>query len=212
LSGLRQLGISVSATGYIPKSDLPALYSALDAYLLTSRIEGGPCTVFEAMACNTVVIATRVGAVPDLIVDGENGYSANVDDVDSLVAAVVKVGTSPDLRGRLGQRARETVVRLPWQTVLTPLEDVYDHLVRSRRRAPAQGPHWMAQPNGILHTACAADALANVINRIRKKAVTPVEGLRLLAEMLDRKSPLDVLRGLAMLRGVTYKSRRSLSS
>ena len=212
LTGLRQLGISVSATGYIPKSDLAALYSALDAYLLTSRVEGGPCTVFEAMACNTVVIATRVGAVPDLIVDGENGYSATVDDVESLVAAVVKVGTSPNLRQQLGQRARETVVRLPWSTVLTPLENVYDQLVRSRRGAPVQGPHWMTQPNGILHTASAADALANVINRIRKKTVTPVGGLRLLMEMLDRKSPLDVVRGLAMLRGLTYKTPRSLPS
>lgn len=212
LSGLRQLGISVSATGYISKSDLPALYSALDAYLLTSRVEGGPCTVFEAMACNTVVIATRVGAVPDLIRDGDNGYSTNIDDVESLVAAVVKVGTSPEVRQRLGERARETVVRLPWNIVLNPLEDVYDQLVRSRRGASVAGPDWLNQPNALLHTACAADALANVITRIRKKAVTPVGGLRLLIEMLDRKSPLDVLRGLAMLRGMAYKCPPSLPS
>ena len=89
LAGLRELGISANATGYIRKSDLPALYSSFDAYLLTSRVEGGPCTVFEAMACETNVVSTRVGAVPELIVDGVNGYSADVDDSEALLSAIL---------------------------------------------------------------------------------------------------------------------------
>jgi glycosyltransferase involved in cell wall biosynthesis len=214
LAGLRQLGISASATGYIRKSDLPALYSVLDVYLLTSRIEGGPCTVFEAMACQTAVVATRVGAVSDLIVDGVNGYTADVDDVSSLVNAVVAVGNSAEKRVEIGERARETLVKRPWGAVLSPLEGVYDELIclRAAIPSPVSGPAWMARPQGLFHTSCAADALANVINRVRTNAITPVQALRLLFEMLDRKSIPDILKGLAMLRGITYKVDAPLSS
>jgi hypothetical protein len=212
LAGFRQLGISASATGYIPKSELPSLYSALDAYLLTSRVEGGPCTVFEAMACNTVVIATRVGAVPDLIVDGLNGYSAEVNDVETLVNAINEVGSSPEKRNQIGARARETVVKLPWGTALAPLEAVYDDLVRSRRHSAVAAPRWLSDPQQLLHTASAADALSNVIDRIRRKSITPFAGWSLLLEMLDRKSPADVLRGLAMLRGITHRYNPTVPS
>jgi glycosyltransferase involved in cell wall biosynthesis len=214
LAGLHELGISASATGYIRKAELPDLYSALDVYLVTSRIEGGPCTVFEAMACQTAVVSTRVGAVPDLIVDGVNGYSADVDDVASLVAAVVAVGRSAAKRAEIGTNARDTVVRLPWAAVLSPLEPLYDELIRARSTGAARtpGPSWMAEPQELFHTSCAADALSTVINRLRKKSVTPVEATQLLFEMLDRKSIPDVLKGLALLRGITYKNDVSLSS
>jgi glycosyltransferase involved in cell wall biosynthesis len=213
MADLQRSGISASATGYIRKSDLPNLYSALDVYLLTSRVEGGPCTVFEAMACQTPVVATRVGAVPDLIVDGLNGYSADIDDVDSLVAAVVNIGTSSERRIQLGLDARATVVKRPWANALDPLETVYDELISSRYPAKTvAGPAWMAQPQKLFHTSCAADALASVINRLRRRSITPFQGIRLLFEMLDRKSIYDVVRGLAMLRGITYRYEGPVAS
>jgi glycosyltransferase involved in cell wall biosynthesis len=206
LAGLGTLGISASATGYIRKSDLPALYSALDAYLLTSRVEGGPCTVFEAMACETAVVSTRVGAVPELIVDGVNGYSADVDDVESLLKSIVAIGRSPESRREIGMNARETVSKLPWGAVLAPLESVYDSLIESRIRSGAteRGPSWMRNPEELLRTSSAADAWGNVIGRFRMRTIGPVQGMKLLFEMIDRKSIPDLIRGLAMLRGLTY--------
>ncbi len=130
---LRALGVSISSTGYIRKADLPALYSALDVYLLTSRVEGGPCTVFEAMACETPVVSTRVGAVPELIVDGVNGYSADIDDTEGLLAAVVELGQSPAKRTAVGKEGRLTIAKRTWRTALSPLEGVYDELIRQRR-------------------------------------------------------------------------------
>jgi hypothetical protein len=186
---------------------LPELYSALDVYLLTSRVEGGPCTVFEAMACETAVVSTRVGAVPNLIIDGVNGYSADVDDVQALVGAVVVLGSSRERRDEIRMNGRNTVSTMPWGAALGPLEGVYDALTEPRMRSgvTTQGPAWMRDPQALLHTSLAGDAVANVIDRVRKHTASPVQGMRLLIEMLDRKSPLDVVKGLAMVRGMTHK-------
>src|SRR5262249_2090415 len=72
---LRRQGISANYVGFIPESQLASFYSSIDAYLLTSRVEGGPCTVLEAMACQTPVVATQVGLVPEVICHGETGFS-----------------------------------------------------------------------------------------------------------------------------------------
>jgi glycosyltransferase involved in cell wall biosynthesis len=208
LAELQASGISASATGYIRKSDLPALYSSLDVYLLTSRVEGGPCTVFEAMACQTAVVSTRVGAVPALIVDGVNGFSVDVDDGEALLAAIIALDQFPEKRIEIGKNARETVSRLSWATVLGPLEAVYDELIQRRRAMgpPLPGPAWMQDPQKLMRASCAADALANVIPRVRKGSITPAKGLRLLLEMLDKQPILDIARGAAMIRGASFKT------
>jgi glycosyltransferase involved in cell wall biosynthesis len=211
LEGLRSLGVSASATGYIPKPDLPLLYSALDVYLMTSRVEGGPCTVFEAMACGTPVVATRVGAVPDLIVDGVNGYSAEVDDVDALVASIARLDCERGRQRELAKHARETISQWPWSSSLTALGPVYESLVGTDRKVQS-GPAWMKQPAKILRDSSAADAVAHVMARVREGNVGPAKALQSFFEMANTRSPLEVLRGLAMLRGWSYRPNRRSNS
>lgn len=206
LDKLRELGASASATGYIPKSDLPLLYSALDAYLMTSRVEGGPCTVFEAMACGTPVVATRVGAVPELIVDGVNGYSADVNDVAGLVAALGKLDRNPEKRREIAAAARETVSQLTWGMALNPLGPLYDSLV-AERPSVERGYGWMKDPQKVFRTSSAADAIAHTLARVQKGKLHPTQVIRSLSEMLDQKPSFDLVRGLAMLRGWSYRSR-----
>jgi glycosyltransferase involved in cell wall biosynthesis len=205
LEGLRSLGVSVSATGYIPKPDLPLLYSALDVYLMTSRVEGGPCTVFEAMACGTPVVATRVGAVPDLIVDGVNGYSAAVDDVDALVAAVVQLDRERERHREIAKRERETISQWPWSSALTPLGPVYESLVQTSHQVEP-GPAWLKDPAKILRASSAADAVSHLILPVRQGKVSFLKALRSFSEMANTRSPLDLLRGIAILRGWSYRS------
>ena len=199
---LKAMGVSVSATGYLRKADLPALYSALDVYLLTSRVEGGPVTILEAMACETAVVSTRVGAVPRWVVDGINGYSADVGDVDCLLAGILALHSSPEHRAAILRQGRATAVAHSWGKMLAPLEDVYDDLIRTRRAAgpSAPRPHWMNNPNALLRASCAADALLNVYSRVRRHTLTLAEGLKLLREMLYGLSPADIAKGAAMIR------------
>jgi len=199
---LQSLGISVSATGYIRKSDLPALYSALDVYLLTSRVEGGPCTVFEAMACETAVVSTRVGVVPELIVDGLNGISVAVDDRAGLIEAIVGLGQSAERKNALAKAGRSTIAARQWATALCPLEGVYDDLIqRKRKNAVAETiPAWMNNPDGLLRACCAADALLTIYTRVRRRSLPLAKGLRMLQEMLSDLSVVDIVKGASMLK------------
>jgi len=211
MADLTALGISASATGYIRRTDLPALYSAFDVFLLTSRFEGGPCTVFEAMACETPVVSTRVGAVPDLIVDGVNGYSAEPNDDESLLSAIVALHQFPEKRLEIGRNGRETVSRRSWEAVLSPLEGVYDELIEHRRSkgSPLPGPAWMKDPDAFLRASCAADALAGVISRVRKRTLSVSKGIELLREMLHKTSIVDIAKGAAMVRGASFRTPAS---
>ena len=199
---LQAMGVSVSATGFMRKTDIPALYSALDVYLLTSRVEGGPCTILEAMACEAAVVSTRVGAVPQWIVDGVNGYSADVGDVEGLLAAFVALNRSPQHRASIVREGRFTAIAHSWGKTLAPLEGVYDALIQSRRAIghPAPRPRWMNNPDGLLRASCAADALLNVYSRVRNRSLKVTKGLRMLREMLSGMSVLDIVKGAAMIR------------
>lgn len=208
LTQLQGAGLSASASGYVSKAELPALYSALDTYLLTSRVEGGPCTVFEAMACETPVVATEVGAVPTLIQDGVNGFTAKIDDTEALVKAVVALGRDRQRARTMGKAARETAVRLPWGDVLSSLGPVYASLTQPglTGHVAAPGPRWMSDPAALLRTSSAADALASVIGRVQRHSISVRQAFALLPDMLDRRSLVDVLRGAAMLRRFSYRA------
>jgi glycosyltransferase involved in cell wall biosynthesis len=75
--------------------DIALLYSALDAYVVPSRQEGGPKGVLESMAASVPLVSTRVGQAADLVRDGENGWLVDVGDVGALVdrLAAVAAGT-----------------------------------------------------------------------------------------------------------------------
>jgi glycosyltransferase involved in cell wall biosynthesis len=83
-------------------------YRALDVSLVASRQEGGPKTVLESLAAGVPLVTTRVGQAPELVADGENGLLSDVDDVDSLTAAVLRIHADDALAGRLRTAGRLT--------------------------------------------------------------------------------------------------------
>jgi hypothetical protein len=137
-----------------------------------------------------------------------NSYSADVDDADALLSAIVTLSQSSDQRRQIAHNARETVSQLPWGAVLSPLEAVYDELIdlrRNRMGPPSAGPDWMSDPQALLRASCAADALANVIPRVRNRSMSVGKGIRMLHEMLNNQSLVDIAKGAAMLKGRSFK-------
>jgi glycosyltransferase involved in cell wall biosynthesis len=68
------------------------------------------------------------------------------------------------------------------------------------------GPGWLSDQESLLPDTCAADALGYLIPRVRKRIMTPGRALRLLNEMLDNQSLLDIAKGAALLRGAALKT------
>ena len=103
-------------------SDIGRLYAALDAYVVTSRQEGGPKGVLEAMAAGVPLVSTRVGQAPELVRDGENGWLADVEDTDALVERLAAIATGGQelvpvvAAGRATATANSYEAQLPlWQ-------------------------------------------------------------------------------------------------
>jgi glycosyltransferase involved in cell wall biosynthesis len=93
-AGLERLGIPHRHV-LLPDIDAVAqVYDAIDVCLVTSRDEGGPRAVLEAMAKGVPLVTTRVGQAIDLVRHGENGWLTDVEDVDGLVAWTAHVAAA----------------------------------------------------------------------------------------------------------------------
>ena len=93
------------------QSDMAGVYAAMDIFVLPSLNEGLPMTVLEAMAASRPVIATRVGAIPSVIKDGENGLLVDPRDTDGLRNALARLLSDSDLCRRMGGQAHDWVSR-----------------------------------------------------------------------------------------------------
>lgn len=91
LAGTLGVGQRLLLAGVQPPERIPDYFAAADVGLLASYREGCPNAVLECLACGRPVVATDVGAVPDLIEPGRNGEIVPVRDVEALTAALSKV-------------------------------------------------------------------------------------------------------------------------
>jgi glycosyltransferase involved in cell wall biosynthesis len=91
--------------------DVAALLSGLDVYALLSDNEGLNRSIMEAMACETAVVATRVGGNPEIIEDPAVGRLVPFDDPGAAAAAIGEYLADDALRRQTGKLARERIVR-----------------------------------------------------------------------------------------------------
>ena len=89
------------------RSDTVALYNAADAFVLSSRSEGLPMVILEAMTARLPVIATRVGGIPDAI--GSAGLLVDPRQPEDLAQAMNRLMADPDFRNSLAVKGRDLV-------------------------------------------------------------------------------------------------------
>jgi glycosyltransferase involved in cell wall biosynthesis len=111
VADLRREGARPIAPGFIASArSFAEVYRCLDLYWVTSRVEGGPVPLLEAMATGVCCISTPVGAARDVIRDGENALFVPFDDPTALVASSAQLLRDPERRSRIGEAARRTIV------------------------------------------------------------------------------------------------------
>ncbi len=104
-----ELGIRSSAHMLGRRDDMPAIYASLDLMVSSSRREGLPMAILEAMASRLPIVATAVGGVPTIILDGRTGVLVSTVEPASIATATIDLLRDSAQRERLGAAARQLV-------------------------------------------------------------------------------------------------------
>jgi glycosyltransferase involved in cell wall biosynthesis len=130
----RTLGDRIVWAGF--RRDIPDVCYASDVVALTSDNEGTPVSLIEAQAAAVPVVATDVGGVRSVVLDGVTGFLAGPDDLSGLASGVARLLDDPDLRSRMATAGREYATS---RFTLTRLADdhaeLYRELLRDSRSA-----------------------------------------------------------------------------
>ncbi|MDY4219338.1 MAG: polysaccharide pyruvyl transferase CsaB [Candidatus Faecousia sp.] len=120
-------------------TDTDSFYNALDVNMLTSLSEGLPYAIPEGARMSCATIATRVGAVPTIVVDNETGFLVEPGDVETLTERMLRVARDEGLRKRLGRAIFEKVRRefSVEATVRTQVQ-IYETILRRYRRSKSE--------------------------------------------------------------------------
>ena len=103
---LGELGLRERVSLEGERRDVPSLLAGSDVFVLSSRSEGLPVSVLEAMAAGLPVVASAVGGVAELVLDGETGLLVPPADQAALAAALWRLVADAGLRRRLGAAGR----------------------------------------------------------------------------------------------------------
>jgi glycosyltransferase involved in cell wall biosynthesis len=125
------------------RRDLPSVYADLDAVVISSHNEGTPASLIEAMATGCPVIATRVGGVPDLIVDGETGRLVPPGNREALAVALLALFRESARTARMAELAQRRVLeRYQAERLVADVDRLY------REQLTAAGHPWPAALSG----------------------------------------------------------------
>ena len=129
---------SIMVTGF--RQDVVRILSAADVLVLTSDWEGMPNVILEALSSGTPSVATDVGGVRELIVDGSNGYVVPRGDAERLSACVLSMFQSPEIRDHLGRCGREYVQKhFSIDRMVDETAALYNALLYEKRLPPLPG-------------------------------------------------------------------------
>jgi glycosyltransferase involved in cell wall biosynthesis len=108
-ASLRRQAANLNLEGevlWLGARDARPLMPAFDIFALTSKSEGHPLVVLEAMTRGLPIVATGVGGIADTVQYGVNGFITPVGDEEAIVNALKKLADDPALRMRMGQASR----------------------------------------------------------------------------------------------------------
>jgi len=93
------------------RKDIPKILSSLDLFVLSSHLEGMGSSILDAMASRLPVVATKVGGIPEVVINGETGLLVPPRNPSALARAILMLYSNKTLASRLGQKGYELVHR-----------------------------------------------------------------------------------------------------
>lgn len=129
----KDLGISDKIFFLGFRSDIPEVMKAADVFVLPSLQEGFPRTIIEAMYMGLPVIASNISGIPEIIMDGENGFLVPAGNPEELANRILSLYGDPPLRDAMGLKAKGKIEsgHLP-QNYINDLQSLYEELLLKR--------------------------------------------------------------------------------
>ena len=130
----KDLGVehATQFTGHVTHAEVSQFVNAADIAVVPVPVMKqtmwlSPMKLFEYMASGKAVVASAMGQIANVVKDNENGLLVPAGDADAMASAINKLISDPELRLRLGQRARETAVKNhSWEQYFSQLETVFE--------------------------------------------------------------------------------------
>jgi glycosyltransferase involved in cell wall biosynthesis len=138
----------ISVYGRLPLDEVPGRYRRASIFCLPTRREPFGVVLIEALQHGLPVVATRIGAVPDLVHDGENGFLVEPGDVEQIADRLCQLLEDPGLRTKMALLAQqEARVVHTWTAVADRMACAIEEVMETKRLEPrghatalAQGP------------------------------------------------------------------------
>lgn len=117
--------------GTVPEELLARVVTASDVFCLPSYLDGLPVHVCEAMLSARPVVATAVGGIPEIVVDGETGFLVPPGDPAVLAERLRTIATDPELGARMGESGHAAAKRrLTWRANASAYDELYRRTAR----------------------------------------------------------------------------------
>jgi glycosyltransferase involved in cell wall biosynthesis len=127
------------------RTDIPDLMAAMDLYVISSKREGLPVTLIEAMMAGKPIVSTSVGGIPETISHGVDGRLVRFGDEEELSQTILDLIGDTEEMERLGKNARKRAIdRYSPGIVLKQLEAIYEEILSKK------GMH-LAEPGSVDH-------------------------------------------------------------
>lgn len=129
----RGVGNQTVLAGSVPDDRLHALYERADLFVHPTHYEGSSMVTLEAMAHATPVVASRVGGIPDKVIDGVTGLLVSPGDVDGLGRAVAAALSEPEMLSEWGIEGRRIVeAAFSWENRVAEIVELYESILAER--------------------------------------------------------------------------------
>lgn len=120
---------SVTFIGRVPNEKIPEYMAASDVLVLPSLSESFGIVNLEAMASGLPVVASKVGGLPEIIEDGENGFLVEPKNPEQIAERVLLLLEDDTLRGKISRSNKERAKQYSWESVVGRLEQIYSHVL-----------------------------------------------------------------------------------
>ena len=127
---------NIKFAGFIGDTTKKALYyKSSDIFVLPSTMstESFGIVNLEAMACGIPIVASKIGGIPDVVKDGENGLLVPPRDSEALADTIIYLLENEDIRKRMGKNGRDKVEDSSWERIAEETEKIYMNLQNSKK-------------------------------------------------------------------------------